>query len=230
MSESKKKPFQFPLDLSLSRSLTKDNFLKTVSNINALSWIEKCPDWPSHALNLYGASGSGKTHLASIFCESLEAFYFECKSINELDPFILSKTNKYIVIDDIRHVEEENILFNLYNSVKDEGGKLLLLSRFPPVRWNIQLADLRSRLLSIPSIEISPPDEKSLKEILVNKCKAQGFELSDSLTDYAIVRIPRTYNAINTFFDKINSLSLSRKKKPDLSLIRHIINNYTLDE
>ena len=230
MSELRKKSFQLPLDLSLPRVLNKGNFSKTSSNIRALKWVEECPDWPSHVINLYGPSGSGKTHLANIFCEKLGACYLEFKLIKELDPFSFSKLNKYIVIDDIREIRYENILFNLFNSMKDEGGKLLLLSRLPPVRWKIELPDLKSRLLSIPSIEILPPDEDSLKDILTNKCKNQGIELKASLIDYVIIRIPRTYYAINNFFEIINLLSLSKKKKPDLSLIRDIINNYKLDE
>ena len=223
MSDSKNKSFQLPLDLSLNRPLNNDNFLRVESNFNAYKWIDKWPDWPSHAINLYGPSGCGKTHLAHIFCNNSDALYIDINLLNTIDPFYFSHCNRCIVIDNIENIDNENILFNLFNSIKDEGGYLLLLGRFPPSRWMIDLPDLKSRLLSIPSIEILSPDEISLKKILINKCKSHALELSDEAANYALVRIPRTFIAINRLADQINLVSLSQKKKLNISIVKEAI-------
>ena len=230
MSSSKNKSFQLPLDLSLNRSFNNDNFLRTESNLNAYKWIDKWPNWPSHVVNLYGPSGCGKTHLAHIFCNNSGALYLDINLLDTIDPFYLSFYNKCIVIDNIENINNENILFNLFNSIKDEEGYLLLLGRLPPSRWMINLPDLKSRLLSIPSIEILSPDEISLKKILIDKCKNHALVLSEEAANYAIIRIPRTFIAINRLADEINLVSLSQKKKLSLSIVKEAIKSCKFEE
>ena len=46
---------------------SKDDFYVTKSNREAFMLIESWPKWLKRSLNIYGPSGSGKSHLASIF-------------------------------------------------------------------------------------------------------------------------------------------------------------------
>ena len=58
---------QLPLDLGHLPALGWDDFLVAPSNQAAVSWLDRWPRWPGHALSLFGPAGSGKTHLAHVF-------------------------------------------------------------------------------------------------------------------------------------------------------------------
>src|SRR5690606_41377938 len=55
----------------------------------------------------------------------------------------------------------ENTLFHLYNLVQERGGSLLLTARSAPAAWDVDLADLRSRLGTIAVAHIREPDDRS---------------------------------------------------------------------
>jgi chromosomal replication initiation ATPase DnaA len=60
---------QLGLDLPYRPALGRADFLVSDCNAAALGWIERWPDWPSHALVLHGPEGCGKSHLAHLWCE-----------------------------------------------------------------------------------------------------------------------------------------------------------------
>ena len=58
---------QLPLDLGHRPALGRADFLVAPCNAAAIAWLDRWPHWPAPALALYGAAGSGKTHLAHVF-------------------------------------------------------------------------------------------------------------------------------------------------------------------
>src|SRR5215467_1577792 len=59
---------QGTLDLPVATRFGRGDFLVSDSNRAAFDLVERWPDWPSRALALYGPPGSGKTHLAHLWC------------------------------------------------------------------------------------------------------------------------------------------------------------------
>ena len=56
---------QLGLELPLKPQFSRDDFLVSESNADALRLIEAWPHWPDQVLLLVGAPGSGKSHLAA---------------------------------------------------------------------------------------------------------------------------------------------------------------------
>ena len=54
--------FKFPF----SKRYYEQDFFISSNNFSAFKLIESWPIWPGKWLNIFGASGSGKTHLAKI--------------------------------------------------------------------------------------------------------------------------------------------------------------------
>jgi chromosomal replication initiation ATPase DnaA len=54
--------FQFPF----SKKYYEQDFFVSSNNFSAYKLIEEWPIWPGKWLNIFGASGSGKTHLSKI--------------------------------------------------------------------------------------------------------------------------------------------------------------------
>ena len=54
--------FKFPF----SKKYYEQDFFVSSNNFSAYKLIESWPTWPDKWLNIFGAHGSGKTHLAKI--------------------------------------------------------------------------------------------------------------------------------------------------------------------
>ena len=54
--------FKFPF----SKNIMSKIFFVSSNNFSAFKLIDSWPSWPGKWLNIFGASGSGKTHLANI--------------------------------------------------------------------------------------------------------------------------------------------------------------------
>lgn len=68
-------PKQIPLELTSSPAQGRDDFFISASNELALHWVEGWPQkWqPFPALIIHGPKGSGKTHLAEVWCKMTQA-------------------------------------------------------------------------------------------------------------------------------------------------------------
>jgi len=62
-----KKPTQLPLALCFPPAMSREDFVVSPANSEALDFIESWPNWTVATAALYGPPGCGKTHLASIW-------------------------------------------------------------------------------------------------------------------------------------------------------------------
>ena len=62
----------------------KQDFYVSTNNFSAYKLIESWPNWPSKWLNVFGASGSGKTHLTKILEKKIENVkIFDAKDVDD---------------------------------------------------------------------------------------------------------------------------------------------------
>ena len=112
--------FKFPF----KKKYYEQDFYVSSNNFSAYRLVEGWPNWPGKWVNVYGAKGSGKTHLSKILEKKIDKLLV----INENQ--ITNKTLEYLneleclIIDRMTHVE---YYYFWDEDFKDENGKSFTL-------------------------------------------------------------------------------------------------------
>ena len=103
--------FKFPF----KKKYYEQDFYVSSNNFSAYKLIESWPNWPSKWLNVYGVSGSGKTHLSKILEKKINKVQIiDAKNINNL---VLENLEKIhcIIIDNFNNNIEQKLFYSFLN-------------------------------------------------------------------------------------------------------------------
>ncbi|MBT7138431.1 MAG: DNA replication protein, partial [Rhodospirillaceae bacterium] len=157
---------QLILNFEHRPALAGEDFLVTPCNEDAVAWIDRWPDWPSVALVINGPVGCGKSHLAQVFRAKSGAVSLSSDDLLKHEPPALLGEASACLLDNMDQAfEDENnagleeALLHLYNTVRENGGLMMMTAKEPPARWPISLPDLSSRLKTATVAEIGSPDD-----------------------------------------------------------------------
>ena len=213
-------PRQLPLAFEHRSALRGDDFLVADCNRAAVGWIDRWPDWPGPALALHGPAGSGKSHLAAVFREKTGAFPLHPDGVGAGPD-----SAPAWVIDGVRELLSavgDEALLHFYNAAVEQGGYLLLIDREPPSRWQVALADLRSRLNAASAVDIGPPDDPLLAAVLVKLFADRQLKISSSVIDYVLPRMERSFAAAGDLVEKLDRLALAERREITVPLARRV--------
>jgi chromosomal replication initiation ATPase DnaA len=210
---------QLPFDFPGRSSFTRADFMVSPANEAAMAWIERWPDWPGTALAISGPPGAGKSHLAEIWRQRAEARTIAPDALKRADLSSLLNGSRAVLIDDADGAPERPLL-HLYNGLAERAGRLLIVARSPPSRWNIRLADLRSRLAASPHVAIAPPDDALLGAVLVKLFADRQLAVSREVVDYLVSRLERSFAAANDAVAAIDRAALAQRRRINLPLVR----------
>ncbi len=214
---------QLPLEFEHRPSLGGEDFLIAPCNSEAVTWLDKWPDWPAPALVIYGPPGCGKTHLAHVFMASSGAVPLTPALVEDAGlPRLLSSVNNCVFEDADSELDEES-LFHLYNALSSAGGHILLTATRPPGLWNIELADLESRLKAAPAIEIGLPDDNLIRAVLAKLFSDRQLRVEEGVVDYLAVRMERSLDAARRTVATIDQKALVAKRNITLPLVRRVL-------
>jgi chromosomal replication initiation ATPase DnaA len=222
MAEAERRMNQLPLDLGFRSALGRADFLVAACNEAAIAWLDRWPDWPGPAVALYGPASSGKTHLGEVWRARSGAVLIAPLALTSaLVPQLLG-TAPAAVIEDANEAEEEALL-HLYNLLAERRGHLLLVAREPPARWGIKLADLRSRLLASPAVELAPPDDALLGAVLVKMFADRQLDVSEEVIAYLLVQLERSFAAAAEAVAALDTESLAEGRAITVPLARLVL-------
>ena len=212
--------FRFPF----KTEYYKQDFYVSSNNFSAYKLIESWPNWPSKWLNVFGESGSGKTHLTKILEKKIKnAKIFIEKDIND-NIIPLLENFECIIIDDFKNNIDQKILYSLLNQSKQIEKYILINSLIPLKNFEFQTKDLRSRINSFLSMGINLPTDDLLKVIIMKSFSDKQVSLDSKLCDYIIKNVERSYEKIDKFLKDIDELSLSSGKSININLIKKVLN------
>ena len=202
-------------DYQFSETKDKENFF--VNKTNQLAFQAAIDKNFNQNIFLYAPKKSGKSHLLNIWKEKNNALIYD-KNFNKI-----IKSNKNLVIDDIFKTSEEN-LFHLINHCKNYNLKLFVTSSIDLKNFEFKLIDLQSRLRSFYYLKIHFPDDEMCKMLMTKLFSEKQIIIKHKeIFDFIFKRVDRTYNDIYSFVEKIDRLSLEKKRQLTIPLIKEIL-------
>jgi chromosomal replication initiation ATPase DnaA len=214
---------QLAIDLPYRPAFGRADFLVSESNRAAFDWIERWPDWPGQRLAVYGPTGSGKTHLARLWCTETGGRYIAGESVESSEPpFGNGAPPRGIAIDDAEAASERSLL-HLCNRCGELGIGLLVISRSAPAALPIALPDLASRLRAMPAVGVDPPDDALLAAVLVKHFADRQLRISPSVIGYVVPRMERSFAMAASLAARLDELALAAGRGVGLTLARQAL-------
>lgn len=204
---------QLAFDLAYRTAYGREKFWVAPCNQEAITWIDRYPDWPTHALLIYGPSGSGKTHLATLFSDTIV-------QASDLNPNFKPQFQQKMVVENLQDLTDEEALFHLFNFVQEMGGDLLLTSRDIP---QFKLPDLQSRLNMIPKAEIMMPDESVIRAVACKAFEDRHILVDDAVLDYLSTHLTRSFSLLQQVVERADKLSLEVGRKITIPIIKQVM-------
>ena len=213
---------QLILKFPSHQAYKKEDFYVSPSNQEAYDFINSWPKWIKRTVNIFGPSGSGKSHLASILKSKTSCLQIETKKLSD-EIFFKFKAKEALIIENFDRKVSEKLLFSLWNITLQDNKYLLITSKKPINSFKFKLRDLMSRVISSLIIGINLPSDDLISVILAKNFSDKQIKVEKKHIDYIIKRIDRSYGKISDFIYKIDELSLRKKKPIDFKTIKEIL-------
>ena len=213
---------QLILKFPSHQAYKKEDFYVSPSNQEAYDFINSWPKWIKRTVNIFGPSGSGKSHLASILKSKISSLQIEANNLND-ETFFKFKTKEVLIIENLNASVSENLLFSLWNVALQDNKYLLITSTKPISSFKFKLRDLISRVTSSLIIGINLPSDDLISVILAKNFSDKQIKVEKKHIDYIIKRIDRSYEKISQFILILDKYSLKKGSPFGLKLIKEVL-------
>ena len=212
--------FKFPF----KTKYYEEDFYVSSNNFAAYKLIESWPNWPGKWLNVYGATGSGKTHLSNILGKKIKKL--KITKAKEVDDEIIHELNllECLIIDNYENNINEKLLYSIFNHSKQFENYILINSAQPIKEFSYKLEDLNSRMKSLIYIGIDLPTDDLLQVIISKFFSEKQIKVDPKISNYIINNVDRSYEKMFKFIKDIDHLSLSTGKSININLIKKVLN------
>jgi len=210
--------FKFPSQ----NAYKKEDFYVSESNQEAYDFINAWPKWLKRIVNIFGPSGSGKSHLASILKTKTSYIEVNYSELND-KTFLKLKTKEALIIENLNENISEKLLFSLWNAVIQDNKYLLITSKKPITFYKFKLKDLKSRINSCLALGINLPSDDLISVILAKNFSDKQIKFDKKHIDYVLKRIGRSYEKISQFILTIDKHSLKKGTPFSLKLIKQVL-------
>ncbi|MDG1445248.1 MAG: DnaA/Hda family protein [Methylophilaceae bacterium] len=156
---------------------------------------------PSRFIYLWGASGSGKTHL-------LKAAQAQGAEVAD---------NVHL----LNHQAQVG-LFNHYNQIKTDGGCLICAGSHAPMQMGLR-EDLATRLAWGLVYQLQPLSDTEKATALQAHARERGINLPDEVIDYCLSNLRRDLPTLMTVLDALDTWSLVTKKRITVPMLKQLI-------
>ncbi|MBL6758778.1 MAG: DNA replication protein [Pelagibacteraceae bacterium] len=212
--------FKFPF----SKKYFEQDFFVSSNNFSAFKLIEEWPTWPGKWLNIFGESGSGKTHLAKI----LEKKINNTKLIDakDIDNEVVQEMVNFdcLIIDSFKNDIDEKLLYSILNQSKRFENYVLIISTLSIKEKKFKLNDLQSRMNSFLYFGIELPTDDLLKVIISKTLSEKQININPKILDFILNNVERSYDKMFKFLKDLDELSLSTGKSININLIKKALN------
>lgn len=213
---------QLILKFPSHQAYKKEDFYVSPSNQEAYDFINSWPKWMKRTVNIFGPSGSGKSHLASILKSKTTCLQIEGTNLND-KIFFRFKIKEALIIENLDEQVSEKLLFSLWNTILQDNKYLLITSKKPINSFKFKLRDLTSRVTSSLIIGINLPSDDLISVILAKNFSDKQIKVEKKHIDYIIKRIDRSYEKISQFILTLDKYSLEKGSPFALKMIKEVL-------
>jgi DnaA family protein len=202
---------------------------------------------------LWGASGSGKTHLLQAVCAAAgeaasdeaasgapdaasPAAYFPLAVPRELPPEALAgfERARVLCIDDVDAVAGdlawESALFRLFNEASELGTRLIFAAASAPRQLDWRLGDWGSRAAACVVYQLRELDDDGRIEALRLRAAQRGLQLPYETSEYLLKRMPRDMHSLFAVLDQLDEASLVAQRRLTIPFIRDALEKHVKTE
>jgi len=225
---------QLPLSVTFREDAVFDDFLPgdNAQTVGALRHALARLD--DHLLYLWGAPGSGLSHLLQaavheLQTQGLEGVYLPLAECLEYGTEALEGLDELdvVALDDIDLIigrpEWEEAVFHLFNRLRDTGRVLMVTSHSSPLHQSIELPDLKSRLSWGLTFQVQPLSDEQKMDWLIWKARRRGLTLEPDVAAFLINRVARSMNVLVEAFDKLDQHSLAEKRRLTIPFVKSVL-------
>ena len=193
---------QRALDISPQPQPTLDNFVPG-ANAELLARLREllAGTFRENVLYLWGAAGSGKSHLLRAAARSG-----------------LHRVDDVEKLDDAAQIG----LFNAINEARQSGGAVLAAGHAPPAQLPLR-EDLKSRLAWGLVYQLKPLTDAERMVYLRAEAERRGMRLADEVISYLLTRMRRDLPSLTAILDTLDRTSLELKRPITLPLVREAL-------
>lgn len=218
---------QLAFEFALPAAPSLENFVagrngELVQRLQALA-----PRGAERFLYLWGAPGSGRTHLLRGALALLEqaqskAVYLESGAA-AFDARALEEASA-VAVDDVEGLDDaaQIAVFNLYNRLREGGGTLLAAGDVPPARLRLR-PELATRLAWGLVYEVHALSDHEKAQALAAHAFGRGFSLQPGVCQYLLEHVRRDMRTLIAMLDALDRHSLETKRPITVPLLRELL-------
>ena len=202
------------------------NFI-SAANTELVNAVHAIASRQNHEAQLYlwGAPGSGKTHLLSASVHAAQNLGDSAAYFNT-DSFTATHNLDFdlVVLDNVERLDTDNQikLFNLINRVRDGQGRLIVAGCAAPMQLPLR-ADLTTRLGWNLVYQIHLLADADKLFALSRLAQARGFELHAGVADYLIQHWRRDLPSLIAALECLDHYSLQTQRPITIPLLKEIL-------
>jgi DnaA family protein len=230
---------QLSLPVSLPDDETFDSFL-SVDNEFAESYLKEfCVlslENKKPLCYLFGATGTGKSHLLFACCHEakvngLETVYLNMQELKNLPCEVVGDVADYglICIDNVDEIAGnsswERTIFDLINKVLERAHKprIIISASSSPLVAGFKLPDLVSRLTWGAVFQLSIRSDEQLSQIIQFRLEHRGLEASEDCIKFLLTRVDRDLRNLMAIVNELDKKSLQAKRKLTIPFIKQAL-------
>ena len=247
MSQSPSLPRQIALDFGHTPKPTLDNFIAT-GNENLIAVLKDIQSrWPnpkdksgltadSKMIHLWGASGSGRTHLLSALQLQASELGINAYLLNHdssMDEWracadALTENNQVpglLCVDDIDHLSEfaQGALFRLHNLIREASHQHLITTSLAPSS-NLQIReDLKTRLVWGLVFQMHALSDAEKLQALQQAATERGLQISNEVAPWLLKHFHRDMPSLMSLLEALDNYSLETKRAITLPLLKEML-------
>src|SRR5260363_278116 len=228
MDHFRSAPRQLLLDFGAPPAARFDQFVaganaELVSQLSTLSDALMTGGAPERLFYLWGAAGSGRSHLLHALCADAGAA--RARLLGPHSPraaFEFDAAVAIYALDDCDALSaaQQSDTFTLFNEVRAHPRCALVAAGNAPPRALALREDLRSRLGWGLVFQLAPLDDAHKREALARAARARGLALSADVSAYLLTHFKRELPALMALLDALDRFSLEHQRAVTLPLVR----------